>query len=302
MTEGAAAGARTPPRERPPVSVIVPFLGSDAELRACLARLGRLALRAGDEILLADNRPGSDGAGAGHGVRVVAAGGVRAAGFARNRAAAVAHGEWLVLIDADTRPVPELVDRYFDPLPASRTGVLAGGIADIAGSRSAAARYAAQRGQLSQRVTLDRPGTPYAQTANVAVRRAAFEEAGGFDEQARSGEDADLCFRLARAGWTLEERPAALVEHPTRASLGALLRQVADHGSGAAWLNRRYPEEFPGLGARGFAGRLRHAGAAAVRGARRGDRDAVDGGLIEVCEACAFEAGRLLLSNAARTD
>lgn len=288
--------------KRPPVSVIVPFAGSEGELRSCLARLGQLALRAGDEILVADNRPGSEGGGAAHGVRLVAADGVRAAGFARNRAAAVAHGEWLVLIDADTRPVPELVDRYFDPPAAQRTGILAGGIVDIPGSGSSAARYAAARGQMNQRVTLHRAGTPYAQSANLAVRRTAFDEVGGFDEAARSGEDADLCFRLARAGWTLEERPAALVEHPSRATLGGLLTQVAHHGSGSGWLNRRYPGEFPALGARGFGGRLGQAGVAAVRGARRGDRDAVDAGVIEVCEACAFLAGRLLLSNTARTD
>jgi GT2 family glycosyltransferase len=288
--------------ERPAVSVIVPFAGSDDELRTCLAHLGTLVLRGGDEILVADNRLGSADAGAAHGVRLVAADGVPAAGFARNRAAAVAHGEWLVFIDADTRPSGDLLERYFE-LPASAsTAVLAGGVADIPGSPSSAARYAARRAQMSQRVTLDRPGTPYAQSANMAVRAAAFAAVDGFDEEARSGEDADLCFRLARAGWELEERPAAVVAHPTRATLGALVTQVAHHGSGAAWLNRRYPGAFPAAGVRGFAGRLRQAGATAVRGARRGDRDAVDAGLIEVVEAGAFLVGRLLLSNDARRD
>jgi GT2 family glycosyltransferase len=281
------------------VSVIVPFAGSAGEQQACLDRLG---LRPGDEVLVADNRPGSEDRGAAHGVRIVAADGVRAAGFARNRAAEVAHGEWLVLIDADTRPSGDLLDRYFEPLPAERTAVLAGGIADVAGSDSAAAGYAARRGQMSQRVTLDRAGTPYAQTANMAVRRAAFEAAGGFDESARSGEDADLCFRLAHAGWTLEERPAAFVDHPTRAALGGLLRQVAQHGSGAAWLDRRYPGEFPASGPRAFAGRLARAAREAARAARRGDRTGVDAGLIEVAEAIAFLVGRLGLSNDARRD
>ena len=173
----------------------------------------------------------------------------------------MAHGDWLVLVDADTRPAPDLVDRYFDPPPVGRIGVLAGGIADLPGSSSSAARYAARRAQMSQRVTLGRAGTPYAQTANVAVRRAAFEEIGGFDEEARSGEDADLCFRLARAGWTLEERPAAVVEHPTRATLGELLAQVAHHGSGSAWLDKRYPGEFrerePAASPAGCGGRAR---------------------------------------------
>lgn len=287
---------------RPRVSVIVPFAGSDAELRACLAGLGQLALRAGDEVLVADNRPGSADGGAAHGVRIVAADGARAAGFARNRAAAVAHGEWLVLIDADTRPSGDLLQRYFEPPPGERTAVLAGGIADVPGSSSSAARYAAQRAQMSHRVTLDRHGTPYAQSANMAVRADAFAGVGGFDEGARSGEDADLCFRLARAGWGLEERPAAFVEHPTRASLGGLLTQVAHHGSGAAWLNRRYPGEFPVPGPRAVAGRLARAGRGAIRAARRGDREDVDAGLIEVVEAGAFLVGRLLLSNDARRD
>jgi GT2 family glycosyltransferase len=284
------------------VSVIVPFTGSDDELRTCLDHLGQLTLRAGDEVLVADNRPGATDRGAAHGARIVAADGVRAAGFARNRAAAVAHGEWLVLIDADARPSGDLLERYFEPLPAERTAVLAGGIADVPGSSSATARHAVRRAQMSQRVTLDRTGTPYAQSANMAVRADAFAAAGGFDEEARSGEDADLCFRLASAGWTLEERPAAFVEHPTRATLGGLLTQVARHGSGAAWLNRRYPGEFPAPGPRAFAGRLARAGREATRAARRGDREDVDAGLIEVVEAGAFLVGRLLLSNDARRD
>ena len=287
---------------RPRVSVIVPFAGSDAELRACVDRLGQMTLRAGDEVLVADNRPGSADRGAAHGVRIVAADGVRAAGFARNRGAEVAHGEWLVLIDADTRPSGDLLDRYFQPLPAEATGVLAGAIADVPGSTSAAARYAARRSQMSQRTTLDRRGTPYAQTANMAVLAEAFAAVGGFDEEARSGEDADLCFRLARAGWTLEERAAAFVEHPTRRTLGGLVTQVAHHGSGAAWLHRRYPGEFPAPGARAFAGRLAQAGRKATRAARRGDRDEVNAGLIEVVEASAFLVGRLLVSNDAPRD
>ncbi len=298
---GDPVGGSGRPGARPTASVIVPFAGSPEELRACLDHLGRLAVRAGDEVLLADNRAGAAGRGAAHGVRIIAADGVAAAGFARNRAAEVAHGEWLVFIDADARPSRDLLDRYFDQTPDEQTGMLAGGIADVPGGTSAASRYAAQRAQMSQRMTLDRARTPYAQTANLAVRATAFAAVEGFDEQARSGEDADLCFRLAQAGWALEERPAAFVEHPTRASLGALLGQMARHGSGAAWLNRRYPGEFPAPGARAFGGRLAHAGAGALRGARSGDREQVDAGLVEVVEACALLVGRFL-SNEARRD
>lgn len=51
-----------------------------------------------------------------------------------------------------------------------------------------------------------RPGTREARwlgAGNMAVRRSAFEEVGGFDESLETCEDVDLCNRLRAAGWTL---------------------------------------------------------------------------------------------------
>ena len=94
---------------------------------------------------------------------------------------------------------------------------------------------------MSQENTLHDPRWGYAQTANAAFRRTAFEEVGGFEEHARSGGDADLCFRLRAAGWELVYRPEAMVVHRNRTTLRSLLRQRARHGAGSAWLNRRNP-------------------------------------------------------------
>jgi GT2 family glycosyltransferase len=283
--------------ERPTVAVIVPFAGPDEQLRRCLAGLKRIAMAPGDELVVADNRrrPGGGVPCAGP-VRLVAAGGVRAAGFARNRGAEATAAEWLVFLDADTRPSADLLDRYFDPGPAPETAVLAGGIVDVAGGGSAAPRRSARRAQMSQQVTLQRAGRPYAQSANVAIRRHAFAAVGGFDEAARAGEDADLCWRLAAAGWGLETRPEALVEHLTRPTLATLLVQLARHGSGAAWLERRYPGEFAGPDLRGLP---RGLAAATDAMARRRPRAAADA-LLQVAEGCAFDAGRVLLSNRPR--
>ncbi len=190
---------------RPSVSVIVPFAGSRQQLDGLRCRLAALELGPRDELLVADNRrdAAADCVETGAAVRVLPAVGTACPGFARNRAARAARGDWLVFIDADTWPMPGLVQRYFNPPPGTDTGILAGGILDRPGGDGVAARASARRGHMSQRVTLDRAGTPYAQTANCAVRRAAFEAVGGFDEQARCGEDADLCFRLAALGWAL---------------------------------------------------------------------------------------------------
>ncbi|HEY3728280.1 MAG TPA: glycosyltransferase [Solirubrobacteraceae bacterium] len=291
--------------DRPPASVIVPFAGSEDQLRTLLARLAGIELGPDDEVIVADNRPGAAGVRAAGlpgtaaarsvgPVRILAAAGVRAPGFARNRAAAVARGDWLVFLDADTSPSPALLGRYLEPTPRSDVGVLAGGIVDRPGSDSLVAGLSARRGQMSHRSTLNRAGSPYAQTANCAVRRAAFEAVAGFDEWARSGEDADLCFRLAELGWRLEERPAAVVEHPTRPTLRALLAQLALHGAGARWLHRRYPDQFAPPGARQLLGRLGHSLVSAAAAALRGDAEGAEAALIELAGAGAFELGRLL--------
>jgi GT2 family glycosyltransferase len=287
---------------RPPVSVVVPFAGSDGALAALTARLESLERRPGDELIVADNR-GTGGTPSRAGDVVIhPAGGVRSPGFARNRGASLATGEWLLFIDADTEPQPGLIDTYFATAPQASTAILAGGIVDTlpeAGT-GLAARHVVARAQMSQAVTVARPTFAYAQTANCAIRRRAFAEVGGFEEGVRAGEDADLCFRLLERGWQLEERPAAVVEHRARATLGALLRQLARHGSGAAWCERRHPGSFPPPTAWALARRVAAGAARAAAATAAGEREQAAFAGIEIAEAAAFTLGRLLPNRAHR--
>jgi GT2 family glycosyltransferase len=234
---------------RPSVSVIVPFAGTESELDACLAAMEALELREGDELLVADNRqdprPG-----------LVDASGPASSYFARDVAARRAGGEWLVFLDADCVPEPGLLDAYFEPPPADRTAVLAGAIEDWTDEDTAVARHIAHRRKLDQANTLGHR-RPYGQTANLAVRRAAFDAVGGWPDPVRSGGDADLCWRLADAGWRLEPRAGARVRHRNRATLRALLTQLHRHGSGMQWLDRRYPGAFPPPTPRALAARTK---------------------------------------------
>lgn len=87
-----------------------------------------------------------------------------------------------------------------------------------------------------------RPGAmvPYVPSAVLAVRVTALEEAGGFDERLRFGEDVDLVWRLAGAGWRVRYDPAVTATHPARSTRRRWLRQRFDYGRSAAPLAARH--------------------------------------------------------------
>ena len=228
------------PVHRPPVSVIVPFYGDERAASATMAALREIELRESDELLVADNTP--DGVLAARfeeGFRTALSASPTARATRRPRARANA---WLLFTDADCRPQPDLLDAYFEPAPGERVGALAGEIvAADGGSPTLAQRYAADRRLLSSELFLAHPYKPMGVTANLLVRREAFDAVGGFAEGIRSGGDADLCWRLQDAGWSIEHRPRAVVGHEHRATVRALLRQSARTAAGTRWLEQRHP-------------------------------------------------------------
>ena len=291
MSPGAGSSDEpaTASATRPPVSIVVPFAGDGADARRLEASLRALRRRRGDEAIVADNT--SDGVlaeGVG-GARVVRAIGERSSYHARNRGADAAGNDWLLFLDADCTPIPELLDAYFDEPVAERTGAIAGEIAGEPGQQALAARYARDRKVLSQTDGLYGRGRTVAATGNLMVRREAFHALEGFVEGIRSGGDVDFCLRLQDAGWALEFRPEALVRHRHRESVAGLLRTFARYGSGSRWLQTRYP---------GLAGRwplsareMARVGVDAARLTLRGDREQAAFRLIDGAGLVAHNAG-----------
>jgi len=282
---------RQPAAPRPPVDVVVPFAGDAAALAAALGRLAALDRGPRDTVLVADNRPPAASAvpSPPPGVRVLPAGARRGSYFARNTGAAAGTNPWIVFLDADVEPAADLLDRLFDPPPGERCAVLGGRVTDAAPGPGAgpAVRFAHAVALMSQDRTLERPAFAYVQTACCAVRRSAFAAVGGFRGELRSGGDADLCFRLRDAGWTLETRPAAAVVHRSRTTTRALLRQRVRVGAGARWLEEHHPGFAPRRPlARALAGDARQA-ARGLAVALRGDREA---GLLRALQGAADAA------------
>ena len=253
--EGAARAAR------PPISVVMPFAGDERAAQAAVDALLVLDLRPGDELILADN---SGTAVARGGVAVIRATGERSPAHARNAGAARAHGEWILFLDADCRAPRGLLDAYFASPVTDDVGALAGEVVPLPGGDTLASRYGSARSFLSQQAHLNHPYRPRAVAANLLVRRAAFEQIGGFYEGVRAAEDTDFSWRLQQAGWRLELRRRAQVEHRYRVTVGELRRQWRGYAAGRAWLARRYEGFAPEPAVARAAGRLRHRGRRAI--------------------------------------
>ena len=282
------------------MDVVVPFGGPRDELDQLRARLGRLRLRPGDSVLIVDNTPKRLGAKAssnGSTVPILRAAERRTPGYARNRGAVEGTAEWIVFFDADTEPSEDLLDRYFEPEPHESTALIGGGVQDepIASSGRPAARYQYMWAGLKQDNTFRLGSWGFPVTANVAVRRAAFEAIGGFRDDIRAGEDADLTYRLRAAGWCVERREEAAVTHRTRQTLGSFIGQQVLHAAGAAWLERHYPGSSPSDARLGLSPRAVHVAAARlVAAARSGDRDRLVWAVCEPAQRLAWKYGRSL--------
>jgi glycosyltransferase involved in cell wall biosynthesis len=211
------------------VSVVVPFLGDRAHARSMLTALAPLAATPGDELVIADNTAeGIVAPLAADGITVVAAGDVRSASHARNAGAATATREWLLFVDADCDPPGGLIDAYFVEPVNERCGVLAGEIAGDPGQDAALARWARSRRGHWVEHHLDSGPHPGGVTANLMVRRSAFERVEGF--RLGGGGDLDLCWRIQENGWTFAYRPEALIHHRDRETLRELWEQGVSYG------------------------------------------------------------------------
>lgn len=156
--------------------------------------------------------------------RVVAASTVRGPSHARNVGSAAARGTRLAYCDSDDRVHPSwlrllvagLADH--DAVGGQLTGF---GLSE----RQSASRPPATPGELPRFMDV-----PYIVSANMAVRREAYEATDRWDERLGPGEDIALSWQLLANGCTLGFVPEAVVDYRYRPGTRAMLKQGYQYG------------------------------------------------------------------------
>ncbi len=235
------------------VSVVIPAYNCARDLGECLAAL-RASTLPPAEVVVADDASTDDTAAvaAAMGARVVRLAANAGPAAARNRAVAETHGDVLFFVDADVAVAPDAVARVAATLARDPE------VAAVFGSYDTAPRAPGLVSQFRNLLHhfVHQHGAAEASTFWAgcgAVRRAAFDAVGGFDERPvrRFIEDIDLGYRLRRHGFRIRLDRGLLCTHLKRWTLGSMVRTdllyravpwtrlIAESGTAPADLNLR---------------------------------------------------------------
>ena len=152
----------------------------------------------------------------------------------------------VALIDSDCVVTEGWLDPLLGHFSDARVGAVAPRVRPAIGTDPGfLARYDGTRSPLDLGIVPARvaSGTrvSYVPAAGLLLRREAFDAVHGFDPALRVGEDVDLVWRLAGAGWRVRYEPGSVVEHEVRPDGRSWLRQRFDYGTSAAALDDRHP-------------------------------------------------------------
>jgi cellulose synthase/poly-beta-1,6-N-acetylglucosamine synthase-like glycosyltransferase len=170
-----------------------------------------------------------------------------------NFAIEMTDAEVLVAIDADSRLDEEAIGWLARHFADPTIGAVAGAV-HVGNRGRLIARFQALEYLISQ--NLDRRAFEMVNGISVvpgaigAWRRTALEDVGGYDSDTLA-EDADLTFKLERAGWKVICEPRALVRTEAPASLGPFIKQRFRWMYGMLQVAYKHTDVFRQKGARG---------------------------------------------------
>jgi glycosyltransferase involved in cell wall biosynthesis len=217
------------------ISVVVPAWNAAGVLPGLLAALAEQTAEHELVVVDAGSVDGTAALAEAAGAKVVAAP-RRNRSLARNIGVAATRGELIAFTDADCVPRPAWAAALAACLESSP---LAAGPVRI---ETRPEPNMTERFDRLWRYPQERyVAAGHATSANLGIRREAFDSAGGYDERFHHGEDTDLCLRAADAGLDLAWCPGAEVAHPAATKLREVARRGFEHGASARRLARVYP-------------------------------------------------------------
>ncbi|HZM82419.1 MAG TPA: glycosyltransferase [Candidatus Limnocylindrales bacterium] len=144
---------------------------------------------------------------------------------ARNVGLAAARGRYLLLTDADCVAEPAWIERMTTALREWPATVVGGTIRPHAPT-TWTQRYAITIVDGQARPSyLPALHLPYVAGANAGFVTARLRKVGGFDEELKSGNDVDVCYKLGLAGDKVAIVQDAVVWHEDRATVSAHFRR-----------------------------------------------------------------------------
>ena len=166
----------------------------------------------------------------------------------RNLGARLARHDIILFIDDDCEASPQLLNEHLALYRRSDAVVGVIGPTEFKGPQSVVWRAVAHSPFVRPfQFAFDDAPHVWGPSNNLSVRRAVFDQIGGFDESFTpkpGAEDVDFGFRLAESGRLFHSAPRAVVYHTTETwnTFGQMLSRVFNWGRGEFHIFFNYPE------------------------------------------------------------
>jgi glycosyltransferase involved in cell wall biosynthesis len=168
----------------------------------------------------------------------------RGLGEARNTGWRVSRGDIIAFVDDDAYPDRHWL-QYLAYVLATEGFAAVGGVSPAPTGGGLIADCVASAPGRPVHVLLTNTEAEHIPGCNMAFRRTALEDIGGFDTRYRqAGDDVDVCWRILERGERIGFHAGAVTWHHCRNSLAAYWKQQKGYGKAEALLEEKWPDRY----------------------------------------------------------